>query len=110
MVRKVDFCGVNSGKEVDKFRSCDFNPEDPRVISSPMIRECPVSIECAVKDVQHLGSHDMFLGEVLAVHADDAVLDKDGRIDFKKAEPIVYCQGQYWSLGAMLGEYGFSKR
>jgi flavin reductase (DIM6/NTAB) family NADH-FMN oxidoreductase RutF len=74
-----------------------------------MIGECPVNIECRLKDIIRLGSHDLFLGEVVAVHADESVLDDNGNIDFAKAAPLVYNQGEYWDLGAKVGAYGCSR-
>jgi flavin reductase (DIM6/NTAB) family NADH-FMN oxidoreductase RutF len=109
MVREVDFCGLHSGSEVDKFKSCNLHPVKSSKISSPLIQECPVNIECVVREKHRLGSHDMFLGEVVAVHVDGDLLDKDGRLSYEKADPIVYNQGEYWGIGRMLGKYGCSR-
>ena len=108
IIKKADLCGIRSGKEIDKFALCSFTEIPSSEISSPMIKECPVNIECKLKDVMKLGAHDMFVGEVVAVHADDYVTDGKNRIDFKKAKPFVYNQGEYWALGEKIGHYGFS--
>ena len=75
-----------------------------------MIKECPTNIECKVTKILSLGAHDMFIGEVVKVHRDTSVLDKEGNIDYSKAAPIVYNQGEYWSLGRRIGRYGFSAK
>ncbi|MDD5136796.1 MAG: flavin reductase, partial [Candidatus Omnitrophica bacterium] len=78
--------------------------------SSPLIEECPVNIECKLKDVIPMGAHDMFIGEVLLIHADKSVLTPKDSIDYKKACPLVFNQGEYWSLGKRVGYYGFSAK
>lgn len=108
-LKKVDRCGIVSGKEIDKFSACSFTAEPSSKISSPAIRECPVNIECILKDTFRLGSHDMFIGEVVSVGVDEEVIGPNGRIDYKKARPFVYNQGEYWDLGERIGHYGFSK-
>ena len=107
-IKEVDFCGIHSGKDSDKFKLCSFTAMPSLKISSPIIKECPVNIECVLKQVIKLGAHDMFIGEVVACHADDSILDKNGRIDFDKAMPFVYNQGEYWNLDKCIGTYGFS--
>ncbi len=109
MLEKVDFCGVHSGKDVDKFALSSLTQGKAKRVSSPLIMECPVNIECLLRKTVKLGAHDMFIGEVLAVHVDETVTDK-GKINFKKARPIVYNQGEYWDLGEKIGFYGFSSR
>ena len=108
LIRKTDLCGIVSGRDKDKFKLCKFTKTPSSKISSPMISECPVNIECALKDILHLGAHDMFIGEVLAFHADESLLDKNGKVDYEKAKPVVYNQGEYWNLGKKIGRYGFS--
>ena len=109
VLKKVDLCGIRSGKDTDKFKACSFTMLPSSKISSPMIKECPVNIECKLKDALKLGSHDMFIGEVLAVHVDDTIIDMEGHIDYKKAEPFVYNQGEYWDIGEKIGYYGCSR-
>ena len=108
LLEKTDLCGIRSGKDADKFKLCSFTAAPSSRIVSPMIKECPVNIECVLKDTISLGSHDMFIGEVLACHVDTFVLGKSGRIDFDKAKPVVYNQGEYWDLAKRIGTYGFA--
>ncbi len=108
---ELDFCGVASGRNVDKFTALGLTPEPASVVSSPLIKECPVNLECKVLDVRKLGTHDMFLGEIVAVHMDEEVLSEKGEIDISKLKPIAYCPqaAQYWSLKEAIGTYGFTK-
>lgn len=108
MLKEVDFCGVRSGKDIDKFKACSFTSTQSSKILSPLIKECPVNIECKLKDIISLGAHDMFIGEVLAFHADNEILDPKGSIDYTAVSPIVFNQGEYWSIGKRIGLYGFS--
>jgi flavin reductase (DIM6/NTAB) family NADH-FMN oxidoreductase RutF len=108
MIKKADLCGIVSGAAEDKFRLCSFTEEPSSTVSSPMIKECPVNIECLLKDTLRLGSHDMFLAEVKAIHADERVV-KGNRLDMGKAAPFVYAHGEYWDLGEKIGFYGFSR-
>lgn len=109
-VREADICGTLSGRDIDKFKQCGFTPIKSSKISAPLIKECPVNIECRLKDVVKLGSHDMFIGEVLVVHVDEAILGADGKIDYAKAKPFVYNQGEYRECGSRIGHYGFSSK
>jgi flavin reductase (DIM6/NTAB) family NADH-FMN oxidoreductase RutF len=111
IIREVDLCGVVSGRDVDKFSETGFTPIQAQEVSPPLIQECPVNVECKVRRIISLGSHDLFLGEIVAIHIDDTVLKEKGRIDIVKALPVAYCAGshEYWSLGKMLGWYGFTK-
>ncbi|MFH0838716.1 MAG: flavin reductase family protein [Candidatus Omnitrophota bacterium] len=108
MVKEVDLAGVISGKDVDKFEKLHFTNLPASKIRSPLIKECPINIECRLIDVKALGTHDMFIGEVVAVQVDEELLDKEQNIDYKKAQPLVYVQGEYWSLFEKIGHYGFS--
>ncbi|MGI6070235.1 MAG: flavin reductase family protein [Blautia sp.] len=108
LVYATDYCGVRSGRDVDKFKETGLTPEKASYVKAPMIAEAPVSIECRVKSVQHLGSHDLFLADVLCVHADEKYLDKKQKFDLSLAQPIVYSHGEYFSLGKRLGNFGFS--
>lgn len=108
MTAKVDLCGMRSGRDSDKFQLTSLTSMPSQKVSSPMIKECPVNIECVLKQTVKLGAHDMFIGEVVAVHADKAVVRATGGIDFKAASPFVYNQGEYWDLGKQIGYYGFS--
>ena len=106
----TDYCGVRSGRDVDKFQEMKLTAIPAKTVAAPMIGESPVNIECKVKQVLNLGSHDMFLGEVTAVHADEAYMDERGRFDLRKANPIVYSHGEYYGLGKAMGTFGYSVR
>lgn len=109
-IKETDFCGVVSGKDVDKFSEIKLTPEPADKVQAPLIRECPVNMECALKNVIPLGAHDLFLGEIVQVHVDEDVLDEKGHIDFKKADPFVYNVGEYWNLNKKIGTYAFTKQ
>ena len=111
MVRKVDACGVLSGKEIDKFAAMEWKPVPAQKVKPPLIDECPVQMECQVKEMISLGSHDLFLGEIVALHVKEEIQKEKGRIDITKALPLVFCPGanEYWNLGKCIGHYGFTK-
>lgn len=104
----ADFCGVRSGRDVDKFQRLHLTKEKAEHVRAPMIQESPVSIECRVTQVLELGSHHMFLAEVLAVHAEKAYMDKTNKFQLNKSHPIVYSHGEYLGLGKSLGTFGHS--
>ena len=103
-----DYCGVKSGRDVDKFKETHLTKAPSSKIKAPLIYESPVNIECVVKDIIHLGSHDMFLSEVVAVNVSDEYLDKTGKFHFDKSNPVCYSHGQYYALGEKLGKFGYS--
>lgn len=109
-VRWVDYCGVVSGRDEDKWEACGFTPALASRVRVPLIAECPVNIECQVRQVLSLGSHDLFVGEVVAVQIDEAVLDDQGHLDFAKAKPFAYLGGEYRQVGGQLGTFGYSKK
>ena len=104
----TDYCGVTSGRDVDKFAKCHLTKEAADEVSAPLIAESPVNIECKVREIKELGSHHMFLADVVAVHADEKYMDETGRFCLDQAEPIAYSHGTYYSLGEKLGTFGFS--
>jgi len=111
MVRKVDACGILSGREADKFVSLGWKQAPAQKVRPPLIDECPVQMECVVRETISLGSHDLFLGEIVALHVKEEIQKEKGRIDITKALPLVFCPGanEYWSLGKYIGHYGFTK-
>jgi flavin reductase (DIM6/NTAB) family NADH-FMN oxidoreductase RutF len=111
ILKEMDFCGVVSGSKLDKFSTTQLTPMPAEKIKAPLIKECPVNLECRVKQVLALGSHDLFLGEVVAVHMDTEIQDEKGRIDIGKTKLFAFCAGamEYWSLGERIGRYGFTK-
>lgn len=108
LVKAADFCGVRSGREVDKFRECGLTPGKGKMLDCPTIEESPVSLECRVKQVLELGSHDLFLAEVVCVQAEDRFLDEKGRFHMEETGLTAYSHGTYYSLGHALGTFGFS--
>jgi flavin reductase (DIM6/NTAB) family NADH-FMN oxidoreductase RutF len=110
IVKETDYCGVTSGKDVDKFAETKLTPEPADKVKAPLIRECPVNMECKLKSTVPLGAHDLFIGEIVQVHIDQEILDEKGHIDFKKADPFTYNQGEYWSLNKKIGTYGYTKQ
>ena len=110
LLSAADICGAVSGRDVDKFARTGLTPEPASQVAPPLIGECPVSMECVLRHKLSLGSHDLFIREVVAVHVDQAVLNEKGRIDFAKAKPVTYNQGEYWGLGSMVERHGFTRR
>ena len=110
LVWETDEAGVRSGRDVNKWESLHLHQEEGKILSVPMILECPVNMECKVKQVLELGSHDLFLAEIVAVHVDSALLDEKKRLQLEKAKLLAYSHGQYFGLGNVLGSFGFSVR
>ncbi len=108
LVKEADYCGIYTGKKVDKFAKCKLTKEQATALSCPMIAECPVSIECKVTDIVPLGSHDMFMADIVAVNVNEELFDKDGKFHLEKADLIAYAHGEYFTLGKRLGNIGFS--
>ena len=104
----TDWCGVRSGRDVDKFAQMHLTPVPSKYVSVPSIAESPVNIECRVKQVIPLGSHDMFLAEVLGVTADADYMDENGYFDLAASAPLVYSHGAYFGQGKKIGKFGFS--
>lgn len=110
ILKETDYCGMVSGKDVDKFSETGLTPEPALKVKPPLIQECPVNIECILKKKIPLGVHHLFLGEVVSVHLDKNVLNEEEKLDFSKIAPFVYNQGEYWSLNKKIGTYGFTKK
>ncbi len=108
LARATDWCGVKSGANVDKFKEMNLHKEKANFVKCPMIKESPVSVECKVKEIKELGSHHMFIAEVLAINADEQYIDEKGAFDISKCDLIAYSNGHYYSLGKKIGKFGFS--
>lgn len=108
MVRAVDFCGVRSGRDVDKFKHCKLTAIASQKVTAPTIKEATLSFECKVTDIIPMGSHDMFLADIVSVSVEDNLLSEDGKLHISRAKPIAYAHGSYYKLGAKLGGFGFS--
>lgn len=104
----TDYCGVKSGRDVDKFKEMNLTPIPGDVVKAPLIEESPVNLECRVTEVKKLGTHDMFLAEVVAVHADEKYMDENKKFHLEYAEPIVYSHGTYLATGEAIGTFGYS--
>lgn len=111
MARETDWCGVVSGRKMDKFGACGFTKEAGSTLGVPLIEESPISLECRVREVTPLGSHDLFLAEVVGVRADEQYIDPEtGAFDMKRAGLLVYAHGEYFGLGEYIGHFGWSVR
>ena len=108
LAKAADWCGVKSGKNIDKFKEMHLTPEKCATISAPQIKESPVSLECKVKSITNYGTHDMFLAEITAVDVDDKFIDESGKLWLEKAGLIAYIHGFYYTLGRKIGKFGFS--
>ena len=104
----TDYCGVRSGRDVDKFKEMHLTPVAGKEVKAPLIGESPVCLECKVKQTLPLGSHTMFLAEVVSVSVDQAYMDENNRFHLDWADPIVYSHGIYYELGKALGKFGYS--
>ncbi|MBO6233498.1 MAG: flavin reductase family protein [Clostridia bacterium] len=108
LARQTDWCGVRSGENFDKFKEMNLHKEKANFVNCPLIKESPVSIECKVKEIQELGSHHMFVAEVLSIDADEKYIDEKGAFDISKCDLIAYANGGYYPLGNKIGKFGFS--
>lgn len=110
LARATDYCGVRSGRSVDKFKEMNLTPGQAKHVSAPLIEESPVNIECRTTQILELGSHHMFVAEVLGVNIDGQYLDANGKFQLNKAGLMVYSHGEYFGLGRKLGTFGYSVR
>ena len=108
LTKEADYCGIYTGKKVDKFAKCKLTKVKGTQVDAPMIDECPVSIECKVTDIIPLGSHDMFMADIVAVNVDENLFDKDDKMHLDKANLVAYAHGEYFELGKKIGKFGFS--
>ena len=104
----TDWCGVKTGAKVDKFKEMKLTKEKANFVSCPMIKESPVSVEGKVKEIRELGSHHMFVAEILGINADEKYINENGAFDISKCDLIAYSNGNYYSLGKKIGRFGFS--
>ena len=99
ILNETNYCGRVSGRDHNKFEETKLTPEPASKVKAPLIKECPINLECVLQQIVKVGSHDLFLGRVIAVHVEQTMIDVNGRIDYSKARPFVYNQGEYWKLG-----------
>lgn len=110
MCRETDFCGVKSGKNTDKFKHCGFHIAQAQKVAAPIIEECPVNLECRVTESKLLGSHTMFLAEIIGINVDERFIDSKGKLNLQQCGLMAYAHGEYFALGRKLGDFGFSVR
>ena len=108
LVRSADWCGVYTGAKVDKFERCKLTRAVASEVSCPIIEESPLTLECRVTDVIPMGSHDMFLADIVAVDVDESLLDEKGKLHLERAGLVAYAHGDYFELGKRLGGFGYS--
>lgn len=111
LARATDWCGVRSGRDYDKFKEMNLETEAAEIVAAPVLKDAPVAIECKVRQVIPLGTHDMFLAEVVNVLVDEEFIDAEtGKFDLERAGLIAYSHGEYFALGKALGHFGWSVR
>ena len=109
MAFATDWCGVRSGRDYDKFEEMRLTPGKATIVSAPIVEESPLNIECRVKEIISLGSHDMFIAEVVNVRADERYLNpQTGKFELSESHPLVYLHGAYYGLGKKIGKFGWS--
>ncbi|MCL2383381.1 MAG: flavin reductase family protein [Oscillospiraceae bacterium] len=108
LIYATDWCGVKSGRDVDKFKEMKLTKEKCNFVKCPGIKESPVSVECRVKEIKEIGVHHMFIAEVLSVNPKEEYIDEKGAFDISKCDLIAYANGRYFSLGKQLGTFGYS--
>ncbi len=108
LVRQADYCGIYTGAKVDKFSECKLTKAKASKISCPIIEECPMSLECVVTDVTDLGSHYMFVADIVAINVDEDLIGSDGKLRLDKAGLTAFAHGEYFELGKKIGYFGFS--
>jgi len=110
LLAEVEYCGFVSGRDAPKFAASGLTPAPGSAMQTPIIAECPINLECRLVHTLLLGSHDLFVGEVVAVQFSEEVLDERGRVDNDKLKPILFTGDEYWGLGSLLGRYGSRRR
>ncbi len=108
LVRAADWCGIHTGRKVNKFEKCGLHKAEAAEVRCPLIEESPMSLECRVTDCIELGSHHMFLADIVAVDVDDSLLDKDGKLHLERGGLAAFAHGEYYELGRRIGAFGFS--
>ena len=108
LIRAADYCGMYTGAKVDKFTKCNLTAEAGVNVACPSIAECPVSLECRVTDVVPLGTHDMFIADIVTVSVDESLLDEKGKLCLERAKLVAFAHGEYYEVGKSIGKFGFS--
>ncbi|MDR3645843.1 MAG: flavin reductase family protein [Clostridia bacterium] len=110
LARAADFCGVRSGRDIDKFAAAGLTAQGGSQVACPLIMQSPVSLECRVTDIVPLGSHDMYMADIVAVDVDDQNIDNDGKLHLERCSLVAFAHGEYFELGKKIGSFGFSVR
>jgi flavin reductase (DIM6/NTAB) family NADH-FMN oxidoreductase RutF len=110
LLDEVEYCGFVSGRDAGKFDASGLTPVPGSAIQTPVIAECPINLECKLAHTLPLGSHDLFVGEVVAVQISEELLDERGRVDNGRLQPILFTGDEYWGLGSLLGRYGSTRK
>ena len=108
LAKTVDFVGIYTGAKVDKFKKCSLTKKKSAKVAPPTIAECPIALECVVTDVMPMGSHDVFVADIVAITCDANIIDSEGKMHFERADLLAYAHGEYYSLGERIGRFGFS--
>lgn len=108
MARTVDFVGIYTGAKMDKFERCSLTKQRSDKVSPPTIAECPIALECRVSEVLPMGSHDVFMADIVSVSCQEDIIDEEGKMRFERADLLAYAHGEYYSLGDIVGRFGFS--
>lgn len=108
LVKEADYCGIYTGKKVDKFEKCKFTKLKASTVACPLIEECPMNLECKVTDIVELGSHFMFIADITAINVDESLLGEDGKLHLERAKLSAFAHGEYFELGKKIGSFGFS--
>lgn len=108
LVRTVDLCGVKSGRDINKFEAYKLTAEKSFEVSAPSIEQCPVSIECRVKDIISLGTHDMFISDIVGISVKEELINKNGKLCLDRAGLMAYIHGEYFTIGKKIGSFGYS--
>ena len=108
LVFATDYCGVKSGRDTDKFKEMNLTAEPSEIVKAPAIKESPVNLECRVIEIKELGTHDMFIAEVVGVRVDEAYMDEKGKFHLNATDLVTYSHGEYFLLGKKVGKFGYS--
>ena len=108
LIKRADYCGIYTGAKVDKFAKCGLDKEEASEVACPIIAQSPLSLECKVTDIIELGSHHMFLADIVAIDVDEKLLDQKGKLCLERANLAAYAHGEYFELGKKIGYFGFS--
>ena len=108
LAKTVDYVGIYTGKKVDKFDKCHLTKQKSEKVAPPTIAECPIALECRVSEVLPMGSHDVFVADIVSVSCHESIIDSEGKMRFDRADLLAYAHGEYYSLGEVVGRFGFS--